>query len=137
MHNANKQNAKWADRRESPPARKKVLLIEDNRDFREAMTVALVSEGFEVITAADGEDGLNRARAENPDVVVTDLNIPGIDGLKLIQILKNEVGRKNPPVIAITAHGEFYAKLALMSGATSSFTKPVVLDRLIEDIKAL
>ncbi len=67
---------------------KKVLVIEDEVELVAALEVRLKTEGYEVITAYDGEEGLNKAREENPDLIILDIMLPKMDGFKVSRLLK-------------------------------------------------
>jgi two-component system, OmpR family, alkaline phosphatase synthesis response regulator PhoP len=87
-------------------AKATVLVIEDDPDIRELLSFSLAKEGWTVVSAADGEAGLAALAPANPDCVVLDIMLPGIDGLEVLRKLKADPVRKRLPVIMTTAKGE-------------------------------
>src|SRR5205823_4422921 len=116
----------WADGGTMPILRVvdslRVLLVEDDRDLAEVTQAALELEGLAVTVAHDGREGLEAAGRLHPDVVITDLIMPVLDGLQLIQRLLT--GAERPPVIAVSAVGSrLHAAREL--GAVEALVKPV------------
>lgn len=111
------------------PRPPKVLLIDDEDAARYGIRRALAHQGYELDEAADGTSALSKIEADGPDVVVSDINMPGIDGLTLLERLR---GRSDAPlVILITAHGsENVAVQALRAGAYNYLSKPFEVDEL-------
>jgi len=106
------------------PARWKIVLIDDEEDIREVMTVALRDAGYNVDTAADGATGLRLCDEISPQIVITDIRMPGIDGLQVLETLK----KKHPDieVIVATAFGEMELAIrALQLDASDFITKPI------------
>jgi two-component system, OmpR family, alkaline phosphatase synthesis response regulator PhoP len=87
-------------------AKATILVIEDDPDIRELLSFSLAKEGWTVVSAADGEAGLAALAPANPDCVVLDIMLPGIDGLEVLRKLKADPVRKRLPVIMTTAKGE-------------------------------
>jgi len=83
---------------------KTVLLVEDNEDNRTVYRTILEHFGYQVIEARNGEDGVNMARDQHPDLILMDISIPLIDGWEATRILKSEAGTSDIPIIALTAH---------------------------------
>ena len=83
---------------------KRILIIEDQEDNRAIMRDLLTGAGFELIEAADGEEGVKLARSERPDLILMDISIPIIDGWEATQVLKHDPSTKQIPIIALTAH---------------------------------
>lgn len=81
--------------------KKKILIVDDEAIFAKAMEKAL-SRDFEVVTAINGEDGLQLARQEKPKLILLDILMPGIDGLEVLRRLKQDRGTKNIPVALLT-----------------------------------
>ena len=100
----------------------RVLLVEDDRDLADVTGAALMQQGLEVTVAYDGEQGLQLAEREHPDVVITDIIMPGLDGLDLIRRLLG--GGAAPPVIAVSAVGSRLHS-ARQLGAVEALVKPV------------
>jgi len=117
-----------------PPAT--VLLIEDDRAVREALRRALQLEGYEVITAADGQAGLDLVAERRPDVVVLDVMMPVLDGLSACRRLRAQ--RDRTPVLILTARAEVPDRVSgLDAGADDYLAKPFALDELLARLRAL
>lgn len=83
---------------------KTVLIVEDNEDNRIVYSTILRHHGFRVCEALDGEEGIEKARRELPDIILMDISIPVIDGWQVTETLKRETATKGIPIIALTAH---------------------------------
>jgi DNA-binding response OmpR family regulator len=83
-----------------------VLLIEDDTDVRDMYRMRLVRDGYEVTTAADGEEGVRMALEQHPDIVFLDLRLPKMDGFQVLQVLRSDNATKDTPVIILTNYGE-------------------------------
>jgi CheY-like chemotaxis protein len=115
----------------------KVLYIEDNDDnvYMLKMRLELLDE-FEVLTAEDGEKGCEMAAAERPDIVLMDLEMPGIDGWEATRRLKSNPDTRDIPVIALSAHALAGSReRALAAGCDEFDTKPVEFDRLVATLR--
>jgi CheY-like chemotaxis protein len=116
----------------------RILLVEDNEMNRDMLSRRLERRGFEVIVAVDGEDGVARAKAEAPDVILMDLSLPGIDGWEATRQLKADDGTRRIPVLALTAHAMAGDReRALAAGCDDFDTKPVDLPRLVSKLEGL
>ncbi len=114
----------------------RILIVDDERTFRLAAEAGLVAEGHEVRTAASGGEGLALVRAQGPDVVVLDRNLPDTDGLALLARLREELGDDAPLVVMATAYGEIEnAVRALKAGAFDYLTKPLQLESLVVTVE--
>jgi CheY-like chemotaxis protein len=117
----------------------KVLYIEDNDDnvYMLKMRLELTDE-FEVLTAEDGEKGCEMAAAERPDIVLMDLEMPGIDGWEATRRLKSNPDTCDIPVIALSAHALAGSReKALAAGCDEFDTKPVEFDRLVATLRRI
>jgi CheY-like chemotaxis protein len=115
----------------------RVLYIEDNDDnvYMLKMRLELLDE-FEVLTAEDGEKGCDMAAAERPDLVLMDLEMPGIDGWEATRRLKSNPQTRDIPVIALSAHALAGSReKALAAGCDEFDTKPVEFDRLLATMR--
>ena len=115
----------------------KVLYVEDNDDnvYMLKMRLELLDE-FEVLTADDGEKGCEMAAAERPDIVLMDLEMPGIDGWEATRRLKSHPDTRDIPVIALSAHALAGSReKALAAGCDEFDTKPVEFDRLVATLR--
>ena len=115
----------------------KVLYIEDNDDnvYMLKMRLELLGD-FEVLAAEDGEKGCEMAAAERPDLILMDLEMPGIDGWEAARRLKSNLRTQHIPIIALSAHALAGAReKALASGCDEFDTKPVEFERLVATIR--
>jgi DNA-binding response OmpR family regulator len=114
----------------------RILIIEDNPDLAYGLRTGLEIEGYEVDVAPDGETGLVRARAWSPNLVILDLMLPGMDGYRVLRMLRDE-GREMP-VLILTARGEETDKvLGFRLGADDYVTKPCGVLELLARVAAL
>ena len=115
----------------------KILIVEDSADAREMLATLFHMEGYCVATAEDGMQGLMQASADNPDLILTDINMPNIDGTEMIKRLRAKPASCRVPIVVMTAYGDEVAGRAVESGADRAQTKPVDYDLLLETIKDL
>jgi len=116
----------------------KVLLVEDNEDNREALSRHLRRKGYEVLIAVDGQQGVEKARAEVPDLVLMDMSLPVLDGWEATRQLKADPRTRAIPVVALTAHAMAGDReKALEAGCDDYDTKPVEFARLLGKIQSL
>lgn len=114
----------------------KVLVIEDNSNLAFGLTRSLESEGYEVETSEDGTRGFELARTGNPDLIVLDLMLPGMDGYTILKKLRAE--GKDMPVLILTARGEEADKVfGFRLGADDYVTKPFSLSELLARVQAI
>ena len=114
----------------------RVLVADDDRAIRDALARALGLEGYEVLTAPDGAQALETARATPPDVWILDLMMPGVDGLTVCRVLRSESDRT--PVLMLTARTETSDRVAgLDAGADDYLAKPFELEELLARVRAL
>jgi two-component system, chemotaxis family, chemotaxis protein CheY len=113
-----------------------ILVVDDNEIMRHLLGRMLGRAGYEVVCAVDGEDGLARFRECAPDLVITDMDMPGLDGLGLIEALKRECG--GAKVIAVSGVGSRsrYLRNAVRLGAKAALMKPVARAALVEAVEA-
>ena len=116
----------------------KVLLVEDNEMNRDMLSRRLMRRGFEVSFAADGEQGVDAARREKPDIILMDLSLPVMDGWEATRRVKSDDATRSVPVIALTARAMVGDReKAMEAGCDDYDTKPVEFDRLIGKIERL
>ena len=116
----------------------KVLLVEDNEMNRDMLSRRLIRRGFQVVFAMDGQQGIDLARSERPDVILMDMSLPIIDGWEASRRLKADDATRSVPVIGLTAHAmSGDREKAIEAGCDDYDTKPVELDRLIGKIERL
>lgn len=115
-----------------------LLLVEDNELNRDMLTRRLERRGFRVLAALDGEAALNVARESNPDLILMDIGLPGMNGWDATRLLKRDPETRQIPVIALTAHAlSSDQDEAIAAGCDAFETKPVEIDRLLRTIVRL
>lgn len=120
----------------TPAARERILIVEDERPMRIALEDCLASEGYRILSAADGEEGLEKALREKPDIILLDVMMPKLDGFALCA----ELRRLNlaTPVLMLTAKGQVQDRVhGLDAGADDYLVKPFSLDELLARVRAL
>ena len=118
--------------------KQKILVVDDEEDILELLKFNLSREGYQVLCAVSGEQALRLVRSENPDLIMLDLMLPGIDGLEVTRRLKNDPDTKNLPIVMLTAKGEEADIVTgLELGADDYITKPFSPRVLIARIRAV
>jgi DNA-binding response OmpR family regulator len=115
----------------------KILVVDDNLDTREITQLHLTTEGFSVVIAADGREGLYMAGAEHPDLIITDISMPGLNGIDLIRQLRSQAELAKVPIIVLSALGSGELNEAIRAGANRAMNKPVLLDALVDEVREL
>jgi CheY-like chemotaxis protein len=116
----------------------KLLLVEDNEMNRDMLSRRLERKGFSVVCAMDGQEGINRARVDKPDLILMDMSLPVLDGWQATRTLKADAGTKGIPLIALTAHAMAEDEIkAREAGCDDYDTKPIDLERLLGKIRRL
>ena len=116
----------------------KVLLVEDNEMNRDMLTRRLQRRGHDVVVSVDGEDGVNKASAESPDIILMDMDLPVLNGWAAVRKIKSAPETQSIPVIALTAHAMAGDReKSLEAGCDDYDTKPVEFARLIEKMETL
>ena len=120
------------------PDKKKILLVEDEPEFRLGVRTRLEANGYEVIEAEDGAKGLELARNEEPDLIILDLMLPKMDGYKVARLLKFDEKRRQIPIVMLTARSQQQDKdTGLAVGADAYMTKPFKSEELLETMAKL
>ena len=115
-----------------------ILIIEDDKDIVEMLSFHLKKNNYTILYSYNGEDGLTKARENNPDLILLDLMLPGIHGLDVCRIIKSDQKTKNIPIIMLTAMGqEDDIVKGLETGGDDYITKPFSLDIISARIKAV
>ena len=116
----------------------KILLVEDNDMNRDMLSRRLIRKGFEVVIAVDGQEGVDQARSQSPDLILMDMSLPVKDGWTATRELKAAPETASIPVIALTAHAmSGDREKALEAGCDDYDTKPIELSRLLDKIRVL
>ncbi|MEO5988218.1 MAG: response regulator [Candidatus Eisenbacteria bacterium] len=114
----------------------RVLIVDDEPDLLVVLHFGLEVEGFDVLEASDGEQGLNMAREHTPDLIVLDLMLPRLDGYKVCRALKFDERYRRIPIFILSARsGETDRRLALDLGADAFITKPYDIQDLVSRIR--
>ncbi|NMC74846.1 MAG: response regulator [Geobacteraceae bacterium] len=117
----------------------KILIIEDSPTMRQLISFALKRlPGVRIVEASDGVDGLKKLSTEKFDLILTDINMPIMDGLKLVSLVRGDANYRSVPIVVITTEGaqEDRAR-ALALGANDYITKPIQANRILELAKSL
>lgn len=117
--------------------RKKILVIEDDRDVATLLTMRLEREGFEVVTAGDGETGLEKVRREMPCLVILDLMLPSMQGEEVCKVIREDEDEKIAviPILILTGKSSDTDRIVCkVIGANSYLTKPYDVDQLLGEI---
>ncbi|MDO8603305.1 MAG: response regulator [Candidatus Omnitrophota bacterium] len=118
--------------------RKKILMVDDEEDILKVLRFRLEANDYEVLTASDGQEGLNKARSEKPDLVILDLMLPKLDGYKVCRMLKFDEAYKSIPIIIFTAKAQRKdEELGMEMGADAYISKPFEPEILLAKIKEL
>jgi two-component system sensor histidine kinase/response regulator len=115
----------------------RILIIDDDVGFRDLLRLHLSAAGYQVQVAEDGVTGGRALLAQTPDLIVSDVNMPFLDGFELLSLLRSDAGTASIPVILLSGRsdGDTMAK-AVELGAADYLTKPVTRDQLLESIEA-
>lgn len=113
-----------------------ILTVDDSASLRQAIKIALSSEGYAVTEAADGSEGLAKAAANDFALIITDLNMPVMDGLTMIRELRSRPAHQGVPILFLTTESDANIKAqAKAAGATGWLTKPFNADQLVGVVK--
>jgi len=116
----------------------KILVVDDEVNITQILEFSIGAEGYEVITAANGEEAIDKARREQPDLIILDVMMPKIDGYEACRILKANPLTKGIPVVLLTAKGrDIDKRLGYEVGATDYIIKPFSPNKLVDRIHQL
>lgn len=117
---------------------KKILIVEDEQNLVNNLAEKLRAEGYSVLTAFDGEEGWDKIRNDKPELVILDIMLPGLDGLSLCRMVRNEPTTKHIRIIMLTARGAEVDKIiGLESGADDYIVKPFGLGEFLARVRAV
>ncbi len=117
---------------------KKILVIDDSPTERHFLTEILSKNNYQVITAVNGEEGIEKARKELPDLILMDVVMPGLNGYQATRTLTRDEQTKHIPIIVCTSKGQETDKIwGLRQGAHDYLTKPISAEKLLATIAAL
>jgi DNA-binding response OmpR family regulator len=111
------------------------MIVDDEADMVDAARMVLEMEGYEVVTAYGGEEALQKAESELPDLILLDQAMPGKTGVEVCRILKVNSKTKNIPVLIFTASGVDFESLVVEAGADGYFRKPFAPEDLVREVK--
>ena len=113
-----------------------VLAVDDSRTMRDMINLALTSEGFEVVLAEDGQQGLEVLEAADPDVIITDINMPRLDGFGFIDAVRDQEEWRHTPILVLTTESSQELKnKARGVGATGWIVKPFAQEKLVRALR--
>ncbi|MDY2844044.1 MAG: response regulator [Treponema sp.] len=117
---------------------KKILAVDDSASIRKSISFILGQEGYEITEAVDGVDALAKAKTEKFNLVITDINMPNMDGIELTKQLRTTEGYKFTPIIALTTENQA-SKMdeGKAAGATGWIVKPFTSEKLIAVVKKI
>jgi two-component system cell cycle response regulator DivK len=116
---------------------RKILIVEDNQDSRELVVKVLKNKGYQTIEAADGEEALEKAATERPDLILLDISIPKIDGYEVAKRLKSQEEFKDIPIVALTAHAmKGDREKVIVSGFEGYISKPINVRELPDQVRS-
>jgi len=114
----------------------KILLVEDHQEIWDFLSRRLKRRGYEVVVAQDGQEGLDKARSESPDLLLLDMNLPVMDGWTVARALKSDASTSAIPIIALTAHAMAGDReKAVDAGCDDYHPKPVDFSQLLNQIE--
>lgn len=116
----------------------RILVIEDDKDIRRTIQLQLEMEGYNVITASDGYEGIYKARSENVALVILDLKLPGLPGEEICKELRKDATKETVPIIMVTAKDtDVDAVIGKVIGADYYIRKPFDMDNLLTKIRSV
>lgn len=119
-------------------ADKKILAVDDSVSIRTSISFVLKQEGYDITEAVDGVDGLAKAKADKYNLIITDINMPNMDGIEMIKQLRQTEGYKFTPIIALTTESqESKMQEGKAAGATGWIVKPFTSEKLIAIVKKI
>jgi two-component system, cell cycle response regulator DivK len=116
----------------------RILLVEDHEEIWDFLSRRLKRRGYDVVIATDGQEGVDKARTESPDIILLDMNLPVMDGWTAASTIKKDPASASVPIIALTAHAmSGDREKAINAGCDDYHAKPVDFSRLLSQIEAL
>ena len=116
---------------------KTILIVEDNPDAREMVSILLAAEGYSVSTAEDGQQALDLVKDSPPDLIITDIQMPKVDGIEMIKRIRELFKSKPMPIVVMSAFGNGKTRDAIEAGANRSAPKPMQVDSLLNLVRQL
>ena len=117
---------------------KKILIVDDSPTERHALSELLVKSGFNIVTAESGEEAISKSKSEMPDLILMDVDMPGMNGYQATRTITREEATKHIPVVMCTSKGQETDKIwGMRQGARDYVVKPVNRDELLAKIAAI
>jgi len=113
-----------------------ILVVEDTFDTRRLVKTMLTLEGYTVYEAADGKEGLAQAQEMRPNIIVTDIRMPEMSGIEMVELLRQDKSFEKTPILVLSAFGDEITK-AIGAGANGALLKPVMPENIIRAVKRL
>lgn len=115
-----------------------ILVVDDERDLLDLIEYNLKKEGFKVLKAENGEEGISKAKEHRPDLILLDIMMPKMDGLEAVEIMRKDDDLKKTPIILLTARSDEKTEIdGLNKGGDDYITKPISTTKLVSRIKAV
>jgi two-component system chemotaxis response regulator CheY len=115
---------------------KTILTVDDSRTMRDMLMMTLADAGYQVVQAEDGEDGLAKLAENRPDAIITDINMPNLDGYGFIERVRGDPANKSVPILVLTTESEMDRKeRARAAGATGWIVKPFNPTKLLDALR--
>ena len=115
-----------------------ILVVDDERDLLDLIEYNLKKEGFKVLKAENGEEGISKAKVHRPDLILLDIMMPKMDGLEAVEIMRKDDDLKKTPIIFLTARSDEKTEIdGLNKGGDDYITKPISTTKLVSRIKAV
>lgn len=115
---------------------KKILAVDDSASIRQMVTFTLKQAGYDVVAAEDGKDGLEKAASESPNLIITDLNMPNMNGIEMIREVRKNPSHKFTPILMLTTESDESKKMeGKQAGATGWIVKPFNPEQLLKVIQ--
>jgi CheY-like chemotaxis protein len=116
---------------------KKILIVEDDDDSREMLAFLLAGRGYHISCAEDGQTALSLLQSESPELIITDISMPGMDGIDLIKRLRQQRQWQSIPILVMSAFRSGMVSQAMEAGANAATSKPLEIEKLFEMIHQL
>lgn len=116
--------------------KKKILIVEDDPDLLKGLCWLLTKEGFDAVGAGDGDKGLRQAIDDPPDLIITDIYLPALDGVEMIKLLRKQPAFAAVPIVVLSAFANDITR-AVAAGANSAVSKPVDREVLLRIVRNL
>lgn len=127
------QNNNLAQTNETTAYYPRIMIVEDSEDIRTLLAELLEGEGYNLVFATNGEEGLETAKKIHPDIILMDFSLPGMDGWETVYHLRQLSDFKKTPIVALTAHATRKdEERALAVGCTGYISKPFDMDKLLQ-----